>query len=67
MNYVGNGKMTAGFAFVAYPVEYGSSGVMTWIVDKSGIIYQKDLGPNTTKLAQAMTAYDPDPTWHKEE
>jgi hypothetical protein len=64
-NYIVDGKMGAGFAFVAYPVEYRSSGVMTFIVDKSGVIYEKDLGPNTTKLAQAMTAYDPDSTWHK--
>jgi hypothetical protein len=65
--YVVDGKMTLGFALVAYPVEYRSSGVMTFIVSKSGTIYAKDLGPNTTKLAQAMTAYDPDSTWHKEE
>ena len=66
-NYIVDGKMSAGFAFVAYPVEYGSSGVMTFIVDKSATIYEKDLGPDTTKLAQAMTAYDPDSTWHKME
>ncbi len=66
-NYIVDGKMSAGFAFVAYPVEYRSSGVMTFIVDKSGTIYEKDLGPDTTKLAQAMTAYDPDSTWHKVE
>jgi hypothetical protein len=65
--YVVNGKMTLGFAFVAYPAEYRSSGVMTFIVGKSGTIYEKDLGPNTTKLAEAMTAFDPDSTWHKEE
>jgi hypothetical protein len=65
--YVVGGKMTKGFAFVAYPAEYRSSGVMTFIVDESGTIYEKDLGPDTTKLAQAMTAYDPDSTWHKEE
>jgi len=65
--YVVDGKMTKGFAFVAYPAEYRSSGVMTFIVDESGTIYEKDLGPDTTKLAQAMTAYDPDSTWHKEE
>jgi hypothetical protein len=64
-NYVVNGKMTKGFAFVAYPVEYRSSGVMTFIVNKSGVIYEKDLGPNTTHLAEAMTAYDPDSTWNK--
>jgi hypothetical protein len=66
-NYVVNGKMTAGFAFVAYPVEYRSSGVMTFIVDKSGTIYEKDLGPNTTTLAEKMMAYDPDSSWHKAE
>ena len=66
-NYIVDGKMTAGFAFVAYPVEYRSSGVMTFIVDESGTIYEKDLGPDTTKLAQAMTVYDPDSTWHKVE
>ncbi len=64
-NYIADGKMTAGFAFVAYPVEYRSSGVMTFIVDASGTIHEKDLGPNTSKLAQAMTTYDPDSTWHK--
>jgi DUF2950 family protein len=66
-NYIVDGKMSAGFAFVAYPVEYRSSGVMTFIVDASGTIYEKDLGPNTTKLAQVMTTYDPDSTWHKTE
>jgi Protein of unknown function (DUF2950) len=66
-NYIVDGKMTAGFGFVAYPVEYRSSGVMTFIVDQSGTIYEKDLGPDTTKLAQAMTVYDPDSTWHKVE
>jgi Protein of unknown function (DUF2950) len=66
-NYVADGKMSAGFAFVAYPAEYRSSGVMTFIVDGSGTIYEKDLGPDTTKLAEAMTAYDPDSTWHKAE
>jgi len=63
-SYIVNGKMSAGFAFVAYAVEYRSSSVMTFIVDKSGTVYEKDLGPDTTKLAQALTAYDPDPTWH---
>lgn len=63
--YIVDGKMSAGFAVVAYPVEYRSSGVMTFIVDKSGTIYEKDLGPDTTKLARTMTVYDPDSTWHK--
>jgi Protein of unknown function (DUF2950) len=66
-NYVADGKMTGGFAFVAYPAEYTSSGVMTFVVNESGTIYEKDLGPDTTKLAQGMTAYDPDSTWHQVE
>jgi hypothetical protein len=66
-NYVVDGKMISGFAFVAYPAEYRSSGVMTFIVNKAGTIYEKDLGPDTTKIAQAMTAYDPDSTWKKGE
>jgi len=64
-NYIVDGVMTGGFAFVAYPAEYRTSGVMTFIVDESGTIYEKDLGPNTTKTAEAMTAYDPDSTWHE--
>src|SRR5882762_3338452 len=63
-SYVVDGVMTGGFAFIAYPAEYRSSGVMTFIVEESGAIYEKDLGPDTTKTAQAMTAYDPDSTWH---
>jgi Protein of unknown function (DUF2950) len=66
-NYVVNGKMTAGFAFVAYPVEYRTSGVMTFLVDKSGAVYEKDLGAKTTRLAEEMSAYDPDSSWHKAE
>lgn len=66
-DYIVDGKMSAGFAFVAYPVDYRSSGVMTFIVDASGTVYEKDLGPATTKLAQAMTVYDPDSTWHQAE
>jgi Protein of unknown function (DUF2950) len=65
--YIVDGKMSGGFAFVAYPVEYRSSGVMTFIVDQSGTIFEKDFGPDTTKLAQTMTAYDPDSTWRKAE
>jgi hypothetical protein len=65
--YIVDGKMSAGFAFVAYPVEYRSSGVMTLIVDQSGTVYEKDLGLDTTKLARAMNVYDPDSTWHKAE
>lgn len=64
-NYLVDGKMTGGFAFVAYPAEYRSSGVMTFIVDESGIIYEKDLGPSTTRIAEAMSTFDPDSTWHR--
>src|SRR5882672_8751189 len=66
-NYIVDGTMSRGFAFVAYPVEHRSSGVMTFIVDESGTIYEKDLGPNTTKAAEAMNSFDPDSTWHKAE
>lgn len=62
-NYIVNGNMTGGFAFVAYPAEYRNSGVMTFLIDKNGVVFQKDLGPNTTDTAKAMTAYNPDKTW----
>ena len=64
-NYVVNGRMIAGFAMVAYPAEYGKSGVMTFIVSRDGAVYQKDLGPNTAALARGMTAYNPDSSWAK--
>jgi hypothetical protein len=64
-SYLVDGKMTGGFAFVAYPAEYRSSGVMTFIVDESGIVYEKDLGADTTKIAESMTTYDPDSTWRQ--
>lgn len=60
-------KMTGGFAFVAYPAEYCSSGVMTFIVNQDGIVYQKDLGTRTMNLAKSMTRYAPDATWKKAE
>jgi len=62
-NYVINGNMIGGFAMVAWPAEYGSSGVMTFIVNQQGRVYQKDLGPATSKLARKMNEYDPDATW----
>jgi hypothetical protein len=64
-DYVVNGQMTRGFAFVAYPAEYQNSGVMTFIVDQDGVVYQKDLGPDTDKVASAMMEYNPDKTWSK--
>jgi Protein of unknown function (DUF2950) len=65
LDYVVNGKMIGGFALVAYPAEYRNSGVMTFIVSHAGDVYQKDLGPNTTKLAERMTSFNPDSTWQK--
>jgi hypothetical protein len=62
-SYLINGRMIGGFALVAYPAVYGSSGVMTFIVNQQGKIYQKNLGPNTEKIAKAMTVYNPDQSW----
>ena len=66
-SYIVNGKMTAGFAFIAYPAEYRSSGVMTFIVNQDGIVYQKDLGKETESLGKAMQEYNPDASWRKAE
>ncbi len=55
--------MIAGYALVAYPAKWGNSGVMTFIVNQQGRVYQKNLGPDTAKIAAAMTEYDPDTTW----
>src|SRR5271166_3079398 len=62
-SYIVDGKMTGGFAFVAYPAEYRNSGVMTFIVNQDGTVYEKDLGPQTADLAKQMKAYNPDKTW----
>jgi hypothetical protein len=62
-NYIINGRMIAGFALVAWPAEWGNTGVMTFIVNQQGRVFQKNLGPKTVKLASAMTTYDPDDTW----
>ena len=64
-DYVVNGKMIGGFALVAYPAEYRNSGVMTFLVNYDGTVYQKDLGRDTTALAEEMTTYNPDKTWTK--
>ena len=66
-SYVADGKMIGGFALVAYPAQYGNSGVMTFIVNKDGIVYQKDLGKNTAINVQAIKTYNPDKTWKKAE
>jgi hypothetical protein len=65
--YMVNGRMTGGFAFVAFPAEYRSSGVMTFIVNQDGIVYQKDLGAKTAIRARALTHYDPDASWTRVE
>jgi hypothetical protein len=62
-NYLINGRMLAGFALVAWPAEWGDTGVMTFIVNQQGKVYQKSLGPRTAKTAKALTIYDPDDTW----
>ena len=67
LNYVVKGKMIGGFALVAYPADYGNSGVMTFIVSHSGTIYQKDLGEDTEARARSMTSFDPDKSWKKVE
>jgi len=62
-SYLVKGKMIGGFAVVAYPAEYGNSGVMTFIVNHDGKVFQKNLGPNTAATAKAMKEYNPDKTW----
>ena len=64
-DYVVRGKMIGGFAMVAYPAQYGSSGIMTFIVNHDGVVYEKDFGPNTAAMAQSMTKFNPDKTWKK--
>jgi Protein of unknown function (DUF2950) len=64
-DYVVKGNMILGFGLVAWPAKYGASGIMTFIVNQEGVVYQKDLGKGTTKAAKGMKMYDPDPTWKK--
>jgi hypothetical protein len=64
-SYVASGKMTRGFALVAYPIAYGSTGIMTFVVGPDGRIYQKDFGEKTDQVAAAITTYDPDGTWKR--
>jgi hypothetical protein len=63
LNYVVKGKMFGGFALVAYPADYGVSGVKTFLVNHHGIVYEKDLGPTTATLARRMKSFNPDKTW----
>ena len=64
-DYLAKGKMIGGFALVAYPAQYGNSGIMTFIVNQDGTVFQKDLGPQSDKLARKIEAFDPDSTWVK--
>jgi Protein of unknown function (DUF2950) len=65
VDYIVHGKMIGGFALVAYPAEYGNSGVMTFLVNYSGTVFQKDLGERTERIAERMTSFNPDQTWKK--
>jgi hypothetical protein len=64
-DYLKQGEMRAGFALIAVPAEYGNSGIMTFMVNQDGVVFQKDLGPETEKITAGITAFDPDPTWTK--
>ena len=66
-DYIVKDKMIGGFALVAYPAEYGNSGVTTFMVNHDGVVYEKDLGKDTEKIAAAMKKFDPDKTWKKAE
>jgi hypothetical protein len=66
-DYIINGNMIGGFAMIAWPAEYGDSGIMSFIVNQQGRVYQKDLGKNTDKIARKMRDYDPDPSWRVSE
>lgn len=66
-DYIVGGKMIGGFALVAYPAEYGNLGIMTFIVNQDGVVYEKDLGKETEKIGPAMKEFDPDKTWKKVE
>jgi hypothetical protein len=62
-DYIVNGKMTGGFAFLAYPEKYGETGIATFVINQNGIEYEKDLGKGTTEAAKAITEFNPDKSW----
>ena len=66
-DYLVNGKMIGGFGLLAFPAEYGNSGIMTFMVNQDGTVYQKDLGSRTAELARKIDAFAPDQTWTKVE
>jgi hypothetical protein len=65
LDYVIQGVMIGGFALVAAPAEYGATGIQTFIVSSDGIVYEKDLGPDTLKIVKDMDRYNPDKTWKR--
>jgi hypothetical protein len=64
-DYIIRGLMIGGFALVAWPAEYGVSGITTFIVNQDGVVYEKDLGPSTRRLAETMTTFNPDSSWQE--
>jgi hypothetical protein len=62
-DYIKDGRMTEGFVFVAWPAIFGSSGIVTFLVNQDGIVFQKDFGPNTASIVSQMVRFDPDLTW----
>ena len=64
-DYLVNGQMIGGFAVIAYPARYGASGIMSFIVNQDGVVYEKDLGENTAAMASQMTTFNPDPSWKR--
>ena len=63
MDYVVNGSMIGGFALIAFPAEYRVTGVKTFIVSNYGVVYEKDLGPNTVEIAKSIERFNPDKSW----
>ncbi len=64
MDYVVKGAMISGFALIAFPAQYRVTGVMTFIVSNYGVVYQKDLGPNTLEVAKKIELFNPDKSWY---
>ena len=62
-SYVVNDNMVAGYALLAWPAEYGNAGIKTFVVNQQGLVFEKDLGPDTEKVAAGITEYDPDDSW----
>ena len=66
-DYLVNGELFGGFALIAIPADYGNSGVMTFIVNQDGVVYSRDLGPNTQNVAMGIVEFNPDSMWTKED